>query len=1092
MRRSAAGAPKRVDRSIEGELYDPGGGFGAVAGVKARTAAVPALAALVLLCLLLSAIALLGARTSSASHIPQNPNVLFIVSDDQRIGTMDALPRTMARWFLTDEDTKGATEFTNAFVTTPLCCPSRASIFTGRYEHNHGVKNNDGTLLGTSPSSPGQQTTLQYYLHEKRNYRTGIFGKYLNGWGLDDPPPYFDDYSTWDSGIPKAGFLANEPAGKVRVRDYDAAYVEQKALEFLGSANTDPFFLTLTPTLPHEPFEPEPQWANLSVPSFTPPAVSIDGDRANKPFMYQEDLQDPPTITNDVNAQRRMLKSVDVMIDNVLQYLEDEGKLDNTLVFFISDNGYLTGEHGLKAKSKPYMEAVRVPAYLRWPAGGIGSAFSSRIPRVDDRLVAGIDMAATVLDANHVEGSELNQPLDGMPVTDPGATRNRILTEMFGTSPGDVALRFASITTPTYSYTEHFTGGGTTALSEWVDSPHQVPAQDNDSAVVREYYDLRLGADPGQAKNLLRDGNRENDPPVGSLSTRLATDLNCAGTACPGPSNAAPLPIQVQFTSRPDNGSADRTPTFAFTSSQSAATFHCELDGQPIPDQQCQSPYTVPSSAPLSVSQHTFEVTAEYPVGNVGSDTVNWSVGSAPDVRLHLDGSQPRKLSRDPTPSFEFDASQNAVRVECVLTGPEGTITEPNCTSPWTAPNRSDGKHVFTATAVDAVGNEGSAPAYTWWIDTTAPAVSFYFAPFGRIADSTANLGFQVANSASYGSGDGIAGFECSTDGGSFTRCGDRREVQSAPGFTQYTAGLVGLTNATHTVRVRAIDLAGNVGSASSPPFGWENQAVTPTFEDLPDNTWPDIVAGTDGTTDAQVVISDGSGGWFVGGTFNEVRNAAGVETTHTNIVHINSDKTVDEQWNASTDGPVSTMVLSPDQSKLYIGGSFSLVNGTPRDSLAAITTAAPASLVLDWNPTAMRDCTGGSDVAATVTSLALGATPDVIYVGGNFTNISGVPRNKLAALPLTGNGPTLPTIPTAWNPPIDADPANDCIGAEEPVHTVYALAVTPFNKIIAGGDKDLKISGQVRSLAQFDRTTATRDTWWDPRPRPQRALASS
>jgi arylsulfatase A-like enzyme len=120
--------------------------------------------------------------TSSATGATGRPNVLIIVTDDQR-GGLGVMPATRT-WLK-----KGGTKFDNAFVTTPLCCPSRASIFTGRYTHNHHVYSNDGE----GPSLI-QESTLQYYL-QQAGYETALYGKYLNGWDISHPPPYFDKYA---------------------------------------------------------------------------------------------------------------------------------------------------------------------------------------------------------------------------------------------------------------------------------------------------------------------------------------------------------------------------------------------------------------------------------------------------------------------------------------------------------------------------------------------------------------------------------------------------------------------------------------------------------------------------------------------------------------------------------------------------------------------------------------------------------------------------------------------------------------------------------------------------------------------------------
>ncbi|MYS11401.1 sulfatase-like hydrolase/transferase, partial [Streptomyces sp. SID6041] len=109
------------------------------------------------------------------------PNVLLIVTDDQPKATEWATPKTVA-WLAGQ-----GVRFTNGHVTTPLCAPSRSSVFSGRFAHNHGVRNNSAS------HSLDQRTTLQRYL-KQAGYRTGLFGKYLNAWDIADNPPHFEDF----------------------------------------------------------------------------------------------------------------------------------------------------------------------------------------------------------------------------------------------------------------------------------------------------------------------------------------------------------------------------------------------------------------------------------------------------------------------------------------------------------------------------------------------------------------------------------------------------------------------------------------------------------------------------------------------------------------------------------------------------------------------------------------------------------------------------------------------------------------------------------------------------------------------------------
>ena len=140
------------------------------------------------------AVAQVAAGTPAAAAT--RPNILLIVTDDQPKHTEWAQPNVVA--WLAGQGVK----FTNGHVTTPLCAPSRSSVFTGKYAHNHGVRNNGAS------AALDQSTTLQRYL-KAAGYRTGLFGKYLNSWPLADNPPHFEDFALLQPGYVDAQWNVN-------------------------------------------------------------------------------------------------------------------------------------------------------------------------------------------------------------------------------------------------------------------------------------------------------------------------------------------------------------------------------------------------------------------------------------------------------------------------------------------------------------------------------------------------------------------------------------------------------------------------------------------------------------------------------------------------------------------------------------------------------------------------------------------------------------------------------------------------------------------------------------------------------------------
>jgi arylsulfatase A-like enzyme len=430
-----------------------------------------------------------AARTASS-----RPNVLIFLTDDQRAGgTMQAMPKTV-RWF-----GDGGVTFPNGFVTTPLCCPSRASIFSGTYAHNHGVRvNTDKTQVDQFD----QRSTLQRYLKEA-GYRTALIGKFLNDWTLSKPPPYIDRWATFAGGYQDPTFNVN---GVVKKRiGYSTDILAEHGTSFLRgfeAIDARPWFLYVGTSAPHRPYQPEADYAKTPVGGWSGNPAVFESDRSDKP---------PPVLNyhftyQDVDAVRipqlRTLKSVDDLVDRTFRTLQQLGELGNTLAFFLSDNGYLWGEHGIgDAKRFPYRQSIGVPFLMRWnghvPSGAI-----------DTRLAANVDIVPTVLGAAGIE-PDPGYPLDGISLIAP-AKRARLLVEYWRSPDAPSIPSWASILRRGSQYVEWY--------------------RDDGSVSFREFYDL--ADDPWQLDNVLADGLPGNDPPVASLSAELAAARRCVGAAC--------------------------------------------------------------------------------------------------------------------------------------------------------------------------------------------------------------------------------------------------------------------------------------------------------------------------------------------------------------------------------------------------------------------------------------------------------------------------------------------------------------------------------------------------------------------------------
>jgi arylsulfatase A-like enzyme len=405
------------------------------------------------------------------------PNVLIIVMDDQRDQGTLAVQPNVRRLFQS-----GGVTFSNAFDTTPLCCPARGSLFSGRYPHNTGVRTN------ADPDSEqrfDQKTTLVYHL-KNAGYATAMAGKYWNKWPQSTPPPYFDHFAMTGGGYLNAGF--NVDGTQKTVMGYNTDVIGNFAtqdLQTFEANDAQPWFLYLATQAPHSPFEPSATYANAAVPAWDQSPAVLEADRSDKPTWIKQSTTPLADVETTRRQQLRTLMSVDDMVAQVFAKMDALGESDATIAFFISDNGYMWGEHGQIEKRAPYTDSISIPMYMRWP-GQVAAG------SVDARLVTQMDITPTIYD---VVGITPGYTVDGVSLFAPGA-RQRMFLE-YRRSPD--ALRIPSW------------GSEITATRQYI-----------------EWYNRLGDADPG------------NDPPYADISAQLHADMVCVGTACPQPESQNP------------------------------------------------------------------------------------------------------------------------------------------------------------------------------------------------------------------------------------------------------------------------------------------------------------------------------------------------------------------------------------------------------------------------------------------------------------------------------------------------------------------------------------------------------------------------
>ena len=335
------------------------------------------------------------------------PNILLIITDDQEKTSMRAMPQTRKLF------KRQGVDFNHGYVTTPLCCPARATMYSGLYAHNHGIiTNNPSSQFGDTYL---WQNTFPAELRDA-GYRTGQFGKYLNNWNKRDEGDagfdvFQDDYKGTEHNRAKRG-----KADMLTARR-GARFVKDSE-----SSDDQPWMMTLSLRSPHTPLVPDRKYDGAKVPKFRPPISFNETDLSDKPKYLREKRHDKTLgyITKRYAKYERTLLSADDGVAKVFRTLRKTGEERDTLAIFVSDNGFLFGAHSVLGKVFPYQEATNIPLYMRWPAE-LGTK-----GRLDTRLVANIDFAPTFYD---VAGIDPGYQVDGRSLFDPGNDRDYLLTE---------------------------------------------------------------------------------------------------------------------------------------------------------------------------------------------------------------------------------------------------------------------------------------------------------------------------------------------------------------------------------------------------------------------------------------------------------------------------------------------------------------------------------------------------------------------------------------------------------------------------------------------------------------------------------------
>jgi N-acetylglucosamine-6-sulfatase len=320
-------------------------------------------------------------QEEAAEATATQPNIIFVLTDDLDYASVQKMPEISSLL------REGGLSFENAFASYPLCCPSRATILTGLYEHNHQVRNNEAPNGGFEKFRDKglEENTFAVRLQEG-GYRTALLGKYLNEYPADDPthvPPGWNDWygkisaqygenseqQLYDYAINENGEAVSYGS---ETEDFYTDVLSDQATEFMRRAAPEdqPFFAYVAPTAPHGPATPAERHKG----------TFADEEVPRPPSFNEEDVSDKPSPVGDAQRisnqeistidayYRQRLESmlaVDEMVGSLVEELEAAGELENTYIFFTSDNGFLYGEHRIRSgKNRAYEESARLPLFV--------------------------------------------------------------------------------------------------------------------------------------------------------------------------------------------------------------------------------------------------------------------------------------------------------------------------------------------------------------------------------------------------------------------------------------------------------------------------------------------------------------------------------------------------------------------------------------------------------------------------------------------------------------------------------------------------------------------------------------------------------
>lgn len=373
---------------------------------------------------------------ASASEAARRPNILFIVPDQLRAQAIGGAGNPDVKTPNLDRLAGEGLVFDRAFANSPVCCPARAVLLTGKYAHRNGMTANDLRLRES-------ETTLAE-LFKAAGYRTGFIGKWHLDGGRREPgfvPPGarrqgFDYWAANECSHDHFNnrYFRDDPT-PLQLGKYEAEGWTDLAVEFLRRQEERPFFLMVMMGPPHDPYKAPPRYESL----YDPARLAMRPNWVDRIPMGSR---------QDIASYYAQITAIDDQIGRLMAVLKELHLRDDTIVVFTSDHGDMLGSHGERLKRKPWEESIRVPFFISFPGRVRAGART-------DAIITHVDMAPTLLGLcglrvpDTMQGTDLSQVVQGRSAAGPDSA----FFQIFGPYRGDsTPFGWRGVRTGRYKY----------------------------------------------------------------------------------------------------------------------------------------------------------------------------------------------------------------------------------------------------------------------------------------------------------------------------------------------------------------------------------------------------------------------------------------------------------------------------------------------------------------------------------------------------------------------------------------------------------------------------------------------------------------